>query len=397
MLRFPSIRLRHAVFALGILAGAVAPAAAQAHRTALGASAGWATYGDLTPGFGWETVLESGWTVGAELETWPGARRVGIRLNLSYAERTLEETSRAFRVATGDVAVLVRLLPAVRGRMAAPFLGIGGGLVAYRARDHSIPLGEGQYGDDPVRRVMAAPSVGVDLFTEAPVGLRLEAVDYIVFPAIGESPPATGFPSVHNPVVRTAVQFRFGRPPPRPIVARPSPPEPVAPEAVEPEPVEPEPAEPEPVEPEPVEPEPVEPEPVAPEPAPPVQPAPEAVAPPEPVAPTPAPEPVPPVRDPHAAVFTVQIGSFAVASTAARWGRNLEAAGLPLWVTQTVVEGRQVSRVRVGVVETWAEAQRLAAVVRREFGYETWVDMVGLRETPPPGALDASRRFMAGR
>jgi cell division septation protein DedD len=380
MLRFPSIRLRHAALALGILAGAAAPAVAQAHRTALGATAGWATYGDLTPGFGWETVLESGWTVGAELETWPGARRVGIRLNMSYADRTLEQTSRAFQVATGDVAVLVRLLPAVRGRIAAPYLGVGGGLVVYRAKDHSIPLGEGQYGDDPVLRVMAAPSIGVDLFTEAPVGLRLEAVDYIVFPAIGESPPAEGFPSVHNPVVRTAVQLRFGRPPPRPIVARPSTP-----------------AEPEPVQPRPAEPEPVEPEPVTPEPAPPVQPAPEAVAPPEPVAPAPAPEPVPPARDPHAAVFTVQIGSFAVASTAARWGRNLEAAGLPLWVTQAVVEGRQVSRVRAGVVETWAEAQRLAVVLRREFGYETWVDMVGLRETPPPGALEASRRFMAGR
>jgi hypothetical protein len=203
---------------------AAAPASAQTHRSALGLSAGWSTAGDLTPGLDAEGTMEAGWTAGAQLELWAPGRRLGVRLNASVAERRVEGTQRTFRIPAADLGLVARLLPARHDRPFAPFVALGAGPVFYMASDPTQPLGDGFYGQDPVLRWMVAPSVGVDLHTRSRVGLRLEAADQIVFPAIGESPDAFGVPRVHHPGARVALQLRMGRARPAATVLRMAPP-----------------------------------------------------------------------------------------------------------------------------------------------------------------------------
>lgn len=335
------------------------PAEAQTYRTALGVTGGWSTAGDLTPGLGFETVFEDGWTAGAQLETWVG--RVGMRLNASYAAREMEGSARPFKIAAGDIGVIVRPLVVQPDRAVAPFIALGAGPVMYMADGDGEPVGDGSYGDDPVLRFMVAPSAGVDLLTGSSVGLRVEVVDQIVFPSIGESPESEGVPRVHNPGVRAAVQFRMGGPR-RPVVVR-------APDA-------------------------------APAPAPQAQPdarpAPAAEPPPaQPAqpAPPPAAPPAPAARE-EGIVYTVQVGSFAQESMARSWARRLERSGLPSWFVEIRDQGQRMIRLRVGAVDSLEDAQLLASRLREAFAYETWIDAVAPNEAIPADAIVATLRFL---
>lgn len=331
-----------------------APAEAQTYRTALGVTGGWSTAGDLTPGLGFETVFEDGWTAGAQLETWVG--RVGMRLNASYAARETEGSERPFKIAAADIAVIVRPLAVQPDRPIAPFIAVGAGPVLYMADGDGGPVGDGSYGDDPVLRFMVAPSAGVDLLTGSSVGLRVEVVDQIVFPSIGESPESEGVPRVHNPGVRAAVQLRMGAPR-RPVVVR-------APDATPAPQAQPD----------------ARPAPAA-EP-PPVQPAPPAAAPPAPAA------------HEEGIVYTVQVGSFAQESTARSWARRLERSGLPSWFVEIRDQGQRMIRLRVGAVDSLEDAELLARRLREAFAYETWIDAVAPDEAIPADAIVSTLRFL---
>jgi cell division septation protein DedD len=343
-----------------VLAAALvsAPAGAQTYRTALGVTGGWSTAGDLTPGLGFETVFEDGWTAGAQLETW--VARVGMRVNASYAARETEGSDRPFRIAAADIGVMVRPLPVQPDRVIAPFIAVGAGPVLYMADGDGEPVGDGSYGDDPVLRFMVAPSAGVDLLTGSTVGLRVEVVDQIVFPSIGESPESEGVPRVHNPGVRAAVQFRISRPG-RPVVVRAPDPTPAPAPHTQPE------ARPDP-----------EPRPAQPAP----QPAPPPAAPPA------------PVSQEVGIVYTVQVGSFAQESTARSWARRLERSGLPSWFVEIRDQGQRMIRLRVGAVDSLEDAQLLASRLREAFAYETWIDAVAPDEAVPADAIVATLRFL---
>lgn len=356
--------VRHAlaVSALILLVAALvsAPAGAQTYRTAFGMTGGWSTAGDLTPGLGSETVFEDGWTAGAQLETWVG--RMGMRLTASYAARETEGSARSFQIAAADIGLMIRPLAPRPDRALAPFVAVGAGPVLYRAEADGDPVGDGSYGDDPVLRFMLAPSAGVDLLTGSAVGLRVEVVDHIVFPSIGESPESNGLPRVHNPGVRAALQLRMGRTR-RPVLVR------------EPEPKPAPRAEPD-----------ARPAPVAE-----VRPAPTA-----PSAPEPAPVAVQPAPASHgeSLVYTVQVGSFAQESMARSWARRLERSGLPSWFVETDHAGQRMIRLRVGAVDSHEDAQLLASRLREAFGYETWIDTVSAGEGIPSDAIVATLRFL---
>jgi cell division septation protein DedD len=337
---------------LGAAMGA-APVGAQTYSSVLGVTGGWSTAGDLTPGLT-ETTLEDGWTAGAQLETWAG--RYGVRLNATYAERSVVGSTRSFQVATADLGLMFRLVPPDRERGIAPFVGIGVGPVFYMADDGEAPLGDGDYGADPVIRWMLAPSVGADLLTESPVGVRVEIADQIVFPSIGESPETSGLPRVHNPGVRVALQVRFGRPAAPLVAVVPS--APTSPGRT---------AE------------------AAPAPAP--APAPAAAA-----APAPA-----PTLDDQGRLYTAQVGAFADVATARAWAGRLEARGLPVWFSEATLGGQRLIRLRVGAVDSSEDAALLATRLQRDFGYEAWIDGVAAGETLPADAIVATLRYLFGQ
>jgi hypothetical protein len=328
-----------------LLVGAM-PAHAQVYRTAVGVSGGWSTAGDLTPGMGYETVLATGWMAGAQLERWPQSGRTGWRLNASVASRTMEGTQRDFTVVAADVGPVFRLLPASNGRVVAPFVALGAGLVAYRASGDGEPLGNGRYGSDPVVRLMLAPSLGLDLLTGSAVGLRIEVADQAVFPFVGISPEGLGVRVVHNPGVSAAVQLRLGRVPGPTMVAG---------SGRE------------------------------------LQPALETRPAPPPAAPAAAP---PPAESP---LYTVQVGAFAATTRAREAAGRLVGTGLPVWLADGDVVAPHLVRVRAGALHSLDLARRLSQRLEREFGLETWIDTVTAEEPVPQNAVLATLRFLLSR
>ncbi|HUG38847.1 MAG TPA: SPOR domain-containing protein [Longimicrobiales bacterium] len=400
--------------ALGVLLAA--PAGAQDHRTAITVGGGWSQPGDITPGMATSTTLEAGWLAGLQFESWTGSGRIGLRLGGSYLPSDLEEDPNSrYRVYSGDLSLLVRLLPAGRGRWVAPYIALGGGGSVYRARDGSAPIG-GVFGDEPVIRAVALAGGGLDLLPSRHIGVRLEAVDRIVLPSIGEGPDLEGMPMVHGPQLLAALQLRGRRistPAPVVLAAAPRPTQ-AAPQA----------------------------------PARVVASAPSdadaralrerldewdrrigvltqrvdsleravgdvrlaaaddraALA---RLAAQPAGRPVgQPVRQPAgqpvatpaasfgARLFTVQVGAFVEEPTANRWAQQLARRGLPVWVTPATVKGQRYTRVRIGALPSLAEAEGLARVLRQDYGWPVWVDRVGDPARLPDDAVSATRWFL---
>ena len=395
-----------------------APLAAQDHRTALGISGGWSAMDDLAPGLATPAFFEAGWIAGVQLEAWTGSGRVGLRLDGSYAPRALDGAPEIYRLANASLDLLIRPLRAEPGRVIAPFIALGAGALHVDATDGAAILAGGAYGDDPATFAAATAGLGFDIARSRRFGLRLEAVDRIIFPSIGESPPTSGLPLVHTIHVQTALQIRGGRISEAPTViaaARPAPAAPVA----SPEPMAP--AE------EPVVAEPKVEEPVV------AAPKAEAAAmsaeetawvraelerldalrsqeltrlesridelesrlsrSERAVAARPAPVDEDLGPGPY---YTVQVGAFVEVATALRWEERLRAVGLPAWLTDAVVKGQAVKRVRVGMLPSLDEAKSLARVLQLEYGWPTWVDRVS-KDTPVEGhTISSTRTFLRG-
>ncbi|NIP82667.1 MAG: hypothetical protein GWM90_26990, partial [Gemmatimonadetes bacterium] len=203
-----TFHLRSAALAL-LLATLAGSLAAQSHRAAITVTGGRSVHDDLTPGLAAPTILESGWVTGLQAEAWLGSGRVGVRLNGLYARRPLEDEAAEYTVTSGDLDLLLRLLPTEVGRWFSPYLAAGGGLTRYAAADSVAPIADGAYGEDPVR-VHGLAGIGADIGVGHRAGLRLEVADQIVFPSIGESPPTVGLPSTHNLVMTAGLQLRLG-------------------------------------------------------------------------------------------------------------------------------------------------------------------------------------------
>ncbi|MBW3553647.1 MAG: SPOR domain-containing protein [Gemmatimonadetes bacterium] len=422
-----SLILRGTV-ALALIALLAVPAAAQSHRAALGLGGGWSQPGDITPGLASSTTLEPGWVAGLQLETWPGSGRVGFRLGGSFMERSLQEDP-ASRYAglTADLSLLLRILPAGRGRWVAPYLAVGGGATGYASLEGSAPFGS-VYGDDPVVRALAIAGGGFDLLPSGVIGLRVEAVDRIMLPSIGEGPEAEGLPAVHGPEITAALQIRGGSAA-RPVYLATAPaprPAPVAaPVAAQPQATESRDAAADRAELDAARAEsdqlrtrlgdwqrhvvslntrvdsleraladaraaaasagpmgtPV-------------------------VAATPA-VAATPVANPSAVraaaserhesaagqIFTVQVGAFVEEATARRWEERLRNRSIPVWVTPAQIRGQRVTRVRVGALPTQGEADKLARILAED-GWPVWVARVADGERIPADAVAATRSFI---
>lgn len=359
---------------------------AQDHGAALGVTGGWSRPGDLTPGFATPTELEPGWSAGFQVEGWPGKGRVGIRASGSYGSRSVAgEPDQAYDLLSGDLALLIRMLPQRDRPWVVPFVSIGAGASLFSA-DGAPPLGDGQYGSDPVLRPAAVAGAGFDLLPSGRFGLRIEAADRIIFPSVGESPPHSGTPMAHNLEVTAGVQLRLGSPPGPTAVAirtrgirgarsR----EADAPAATASDRDEaalgatagagPEEArgseqarEPQQVRESGV---------------------------------TRAPEREG-ARERTEQLFTVQLGSSMDEETARRWQERLRGYQLPVWITVTEVSGARINRLRVGVLPNEVEARGLARKLAAEFGWSTAVDRVGADERTPADAVSATRAFLWG-
>lgn len=120
----------------------------------------------------------------------------------------------------------------------------------------------------------------------------------------------------------------------------------------------------------------------------------------------PAPRPTPP-PDPNAAanaelaratqVRTVQVASFPKASMAQWWVTKLQAEGAPAYATTAVVDGQEVTRLRIGAALTGAEARAIAARITDQYKWPTWITMMEDRSAVTGAMLNASRSYAAGR
>jgi len=397
------------VVVVATLALAAAPAASQTHRVALGITGGWSGYGDLTPGLATSAVFESGWLAGGQVEGWLGAGRFGVRLNGSYAQRSLEgETESKYELLAGDLTLMVRPLPAGLVPWAAPYLALGGGAARFRGSDGLGPVGGGAYGPDPVTRPIAVAAAGADLAPGSRFGLRLEIADQVVFPSAGDSPPTEGLPITHNVRVLSALQYRIGgaRPARIAVAALPSNPVDREPRSAGPAAAERD-AEVERLKRElearereierlrgaadagneqaSVEP--------------PAQARAAVAAAPkgQPTAEAPDPQRAPAgaAPDPDAR-FTVQVGSFVEPATAQLWVDRLRQRGLPVWTQEVDLQGLQVVRVRVGATSLKADAEALARALGRD-GWSVRVNPIVPEDRPPGEAVEQTRQFLSGR
>lgn len=75
--------------------------------------------------------------------------------------------------------------------------------------------------------------------------------------------------------------------------------------------------------------------------------------------------------DPHGE-YTVQIGLYQDARSAARIVRQLSSEGYPAYAIAEV--GKGGVRVRIGYFKTRSEAQRFGEIFRRDKGLEYWID-----------------------
>lgn len=361
------------------------PAPAQSYTSALGLTLGGSVHSNLTPGLSSETRFESGWLFGLQYERWLGTGRTGVRFNSLFTQRLLDTSPGGdYNVFMADVGLMVRILPLRTTRVVAPFAYVGLGATHYGSVAGTGPLAGGVYGENVVRPHILA-SIGADVASSGPVGIRLELGDEIVLPSIGYSPSFSGFPNVHNLVATAAIQYRMGR---------------RAPPAY------------------------------------------------RPAAPAPEPEPMTPARDrtgadeprpgivmdslrtvvdsleahvaelerhvdslqarideqrrtvpevdtrDERARYTVQVSAFLDSDRADRLTAELRADGVPTWRWDAMTRSRTFSRVRVGALPTRAAAERLARLLNRQKGLPFWVDRIDPVEDVPAGAVGDTEEYV---
>lgn len=392
-MRKPLTTLAVASFAL--LSGT--PLSAQNHREALGLYGGGSWFSELSPSEAIDTRFETGWLAGLHVDNWLGSERVGFRVGASYADRRLETGSRSpYRMYSGELGLLVRILPAEPGRFIAPYIALGGGVMHMDAANDANPAQDDYY-EDPKTLPIASIAVGADLFASSTVGLQIEVADRVLPESpFGDPALEREFRPVHHVVGRVSLMFRTKRtasPPPVLAAPRPVRRDTATVTAVEvraAEPAEPRVAEPAvgAATPEPLTPEPAQPDPVIPAAAEP-EPAPE----PEPARATDAPAPSAVATAP---LFTVQLGSYRDPTGARVLADRARNLGLPVWISTVTVRGATFHRVRVGATPSRVEAMELARRLQTWLQLEGWVARVEPPDAPTEETITATRAAIAG-
>lgn len=202
-------RLGAAALALAL---ATSPAAAQQdYSWAAGFHAGGVYFTAMNEGGGAALLeMEPGWIVGAQAERWFGVTRghVGLRVNGGVTQRPLEMsgTTRDIGVWMVDAEFLLRMLPASPNGRFNIFLSAGGGLVNYRLGEgEALEFGDANafYAGSETPRWAVAGGLGFDVITGSwwdsqPVGLRVEAVNHMVFDSPFAPIDGDSFAPIHN-------------------------------------------------------------------------------------------------------------------------------------------------------------------------------------------------------
>jgi hypothetical protein len=197
--------------ALGIflLASAAGRAGAQSHTASVGYGGGGIYFGSFNEGSGSDLVLDPGWLATAQVDWWPGSRRIGGRASGAFTQRPLATSGDVRSINTwlfsGDL--MLRLLPATEARRVSPFLSVGAGVVSYGLGDGDaldLPAENAIYPGDTDRRFAAAAGLGFDVMPRGlswfgtPVGLRLEVADHLVLESPFIDPEGGHYGPVHN-------------------------------------------------------------------------------------------------------------------------------------------------------------------------------------------------------
>ena len=387
-MRKPLTTLAVASFAL--LSGT--PLSAQNHREALGLYGGGSWFSELSPSEAIDTRFETGWLAGLHVDHWPGSERVGFRVGASFADRRLETGSLSpYKMYSGELDLLVRLLPAEPGRFLAPYIALGGGVMYMDAANDANPAQDDYY-EDPKTLPIASIALGADLFASSTVGLQIEVADRVLPESpFGDPALEREFRPVHQVVGRVALMFRTKRTAsPPPVLAAPRPARRdtatvTAAEVRAAEPAEPQTAEPTAgaATPEPVTPvEPATPDPVVP-----------AAAAPEPARAADAPAPRAVATGP---LFTVQLGSYRDPTGARALADRARNLGLPVWISTVTVRGATFHRVRVGATPSRVEAMELARRLQTWLQLEGWVARVEPPDAPTEETIAATRAAITG-
>jgi hypothetical protein len=184
--------LRRALLLASLLLPAASAALAQDHDTAAGYGAGFLSPGRLNPGAGGtDLALDAGWVLTAFGETWHAAGgRVGARLNGAFTQRPLQVAGESRDISTwmADASLLLRLLPPREGRVVAPFVSGGAGIIHYglgRGVPSPFPDEGVLYPGDAERQVTLVGGAGLDVVPGGfrafgtPLGVRLEVADHV--------------------------------------------------------------------------------------------------------------------------------------------------------------------------------------------------------------------------
>lgn len=205
------------------LIAAPAPAAAQQdYAWAAGFYGGGMWFSALNDGGGPGTALEldPGWVAGVQGEHWFSALggHVGMRVNGEFTQRPLPlaEETRDIGIWMLDAELMLRLLPPTRSTRFNVFLSAGGGWVGYRLGDgppRRFVDANAEYAGEQSPQWAAVGGLGFDIITgswwdQQPVGVRVEALDHMVFESPFEPIDGDSFSPIHH--VRLAIGLFSG-------------------------------------------------------------------------------------------------------------------------------------------------------------------------------------------
>lgn len=222
------MRLQHSTsrgalaLVIALSAGGAPAAAQQDYAWAAGFYGGGMWFSALNNGSGTGSALEldPGWVVGMQGEHWFSTfgGHVGMRVNGEFTRRPLPlaEETRDIGIWMIDAELMLRLLAPTRSTRFNVFLSAGGGLVGYRLGDgppRTFIDANAMYAGDETPRWAAVGGVGFDIITgnwwdQQPVGVRVEAVDHMVFDSPFQPLDGNTFSPIHN--IRLAIGLFSG-------------------------------------------------------------------------------------------------------------------------------------------------------------------------------------------
>lgn len=209
------MRLNHvttrAALALVIALSAAPAAAQQDYGWAAGFFGGGMWFSAMNDGGGADALeLDPGWVAGVQGEHWFSTfgGHIGMRVNGEVTRRPmpLPGETRDIGVWMLDGELMLRLLPPTQSTRFNIFLSAGGGVVDYRLGDgppRTFVDTNARYAGAETPSWAAVGGLGIDIITGSwwdrqPVGVRIEAVDHMVFDSPFQPIDGDDFSPIHN-------------------------------------------------------------------------------------------------------------------------------------------------------------------------------------------------------